>query len=81
MKKEIIKEAASVEEAKALIAAEFGVAEDAIEFEVQQEAEKKVLGIFGGTAAIVKGTATVTGNASVDALKKAITDAGYEVVG
>ena len=55
MKKEIIKEAASVEEAKALIAAEFGVSEDAIEFEVQQEAEKKVLGIFGGTAAIVKG--------------------------
>ena len=55
MKKEIIKEAASVEEAKALIAAEFGVSEDAIEFEVQQEAEKKVLGIFGGSAAIVKG--------------------------
>ena len=55
MKKEIIKEAASVEEAKAAIAAEFGVSEDAIEFEVQQEAEKKVLGIFGGTAAIVKG--------------------------
>ena len=55
MKKEIIKEAASVEEAKALIAAEFGVSEDAIEFEVQQEAEKKVLGIFGGSTAIVKG--------------------------
>ena len=55
MKKEIIKEAASVEEAKALIAAEFGVSEDAIVFEVQQEAEKKVLGIFGGSAAIVKG--------------------------
>ena len=55
MKKEIIKEAASVEEAKAAIAAEFGVAEDAIAFEVQQEAEKKVLGIFGGSAAIVKG--------------------------
>ena len=55
MSKEIIKEAASVEEAKALIAAEFGVSEDAIEFEVQQEAEKKVLGIFGGSAAIVKG--------------------------
>jgi len=31
------------------------VSEDAIEFEVQQEAEKKVLGIFGGTDAIVKG--------------------------
>ena len=55
MNKEIIKEAASVEEAKALIAAEFGVAEDAIEFEVQREAEKKVLGIFGGTDAMVKG--------------------------
>ena len=55
MKKEIIKEAASVEEAKALIAAEFGVSEDAIVFEVQQEAEKKVLGIFGGSSAIVKG--------------------------
>jgi len=55
MKKELIKEAATVEEAKALIAAEFGVSEDAIEFEVQQEAEKKVLGIFGGTDAIVKG--------------------------
>ena len=55
MKKELIKEAATVEEAKALIAAEFGVSEDAIAFEVQQEAEKKVLGIFGGTAAIVKG--------------------------
>ena len=66
MKKEIIKEAASVEEAKALIAAEFGVSEDAIEFEVQQEAEKKVLGIFGGTAAIVKGVLK-GGNAAVAA--------------
>ncbi len=68
MKKELIKEAASVEEAKALIAAEFGVDEDAIEFEVQQEAEKKVLGIFGGTAAIVKGVLK-GGNAAVAAEK------------
>ena len=56
MSKEIIKEAASIEEAKALIAAELGVAEDAIAFEIVQEPEKKVLGIFGGTPAIVKGS-------------------------
>ena len=56
MNKEIIKEAASIEEAKALIIEELGVAEDAIAFEVVQEPEKKVLGLFGGTAAIVKGT-------------------------
>ena len=56
MNKEIIKEAASVEEAKALIIAELGVAEDAIAFEVVQEAGKKVLGLFGGDPAIVKGT-------------------------
>ena len=56
MKKELIKEAASIEEAKQLIAAELGVAQDAITYEVMQEPEKKVLGLFGGTAAIVKGT-------------------------
>ena len=56
MSKEIIKEAASIEEAKALIAAELGVTEDAIAFEIVQEPEKKVLGIFGGTPAIVKGS-------------------------
>ena len=56
MNKEIIKEAASIEEAKALIAAELGAAEDAIEFEVVQEPGKKVLGLFGGDPAIVKGT-------------------------
>ena len=56
MNKEIIKEAASIEEAKALIAAELGAAEDAIEFEVVQEPGKKVLGLFGGDPAGVKGT-------------------------
>ena len=55
MKKEIIKEAASVEEAKALIAAEFGVSEDAIVFEGQQEAEKLVLGRPRGSTAILYG--------------------------
>ena len=56
MNKEIIKEAASVEEAKALIIEELGAAEDAIEFEVVQEPGKKVLGLFGGDPAVVKGT-------------------------
>ena len=56
MNKEIIKEAASIEEAKALIIEELGVAEDAVAFEIVQEPEKKVLGLFGGSAAIVKGT-------------------------
>ena len=56
MNKEIIKEAASIEEAKALIIEELGVSEDAITFEVMQEAGKKVLGLFGGDPAIVKGT-------------------------
>ena len=56
MNKEIIKEAASIEEAKALIVAELGVSEDAIAFEIVQEPEKKVLGLFGGNPAVVKGT-------------------------
>ena len=56
MKKELIKQAATIEEAKALIAAELGVAEDAITFEVLQEPGKKVLGLFGGSEAEVKGT-------------------------
>ena len=56
MNKEIIKEAASIEEAKALIIEELGVSEDAITFEVMQEAGKKVLGLFGGDPVIVKGT-------------------------
>ncbi len=55
MRKELVKEAASVEEAKALIAEELGVAEDAITYEVLQEPEKKMLGLFGGSTAIVKG--------------------------
>lgn len=67
MSKELIKEAATVEEAKALIAAELGVAEEAITFEVLQQPEKKMLGIFGGNAAIVSGTVTKGGNAAAAA--------------
>ena len=80
MKKELIKEAASVEEAKRLIVAELGVAEDAITFEVLQEPEKKVLGLFGGTAAIVKGT-LAGGNAAAAAkayLEQVLTGMGVE---
>ena len=60
MAREIIKEAATVEEAKALIASEFAAAEDQIEFEVMQEAGKKVFGLFGGAKAVVKGTLSGT---------------------
>ncbi len=56
MAREIVKEAASVEEARALIAAELNATEDKINFEVVQEAGKKVLGLFGGASAIVKGS-------------------------
>lgn len=81
MKKELIKEAASIEEAKRLIAEELGVAEDAVTYEIVQEPEKKVLGLFGGTTAIVKGTATVSGNASAAAkayLEQVLTGMGVE---
>ena len=56
MSKEIIKEAASIEEAQQLIAAELGVDADKITFEVVQQPGKKVLGLFGGANAVVKGT-------------------------
>ena len=64
MNNEIIKEAASIEEAKALIAQELGVAEDAVTYTVLQEPEKKVLGLFGGTNAIVKGAVAGEGTAA-----------------
>ena len=67
MQKEIMKEAATVEEAKALIAAELGVAEEQIAFEVVQEPSKKVLGLFGGSGAVVKGT--VASGAAAEAAK------------
>ncbi len=54
---ELIKEAASLEEARKAIASEMGVSEEAIEFEILQEPGKKLLGLFGGAPAIVKGVA------------------------
>lgn len=56
MAKEIVKEASTIEEAKALAIAALGVAEDEIVFEVMQEPQKKALGLFGGCDAIVKAT-------------------------
>lgn len=64
MRKECVKEAATIEEAKALIAAELEAAEDAIAFEVVQEPQKKTFGLFGGANAIVKGVYEVAESAS-----------------
>ena len=76
MKREVIKEAASVDEAKALIAEELQTAAEAITFEVLREPEKRVLGLFGGTDAMVKGTVEVAGGseAAAQAAKAFLTD-------
>ncbi|MBE6763675.1 MAG: protein jag [Ruminococcaceae bacterium] len=55
MRKECVKEAATVEEAKALIAAEMECDVADITFDVVQEPQKKTFGLFGGAKAIVKG--------------------------
>ncbi len=55
MRKECVKEAATIDEAKALIAAELEADAQSITFEVMQEPQKKTLGLFGGANAIVKG--------------------------
>ncbi len=71
MNNEIIKEAASVEEAKALIAAEFGVAQERVVFEVLQEAGKKMFGLFGSADAKVKGVLKAS---AADAAKAYLVD-------
>ena len=55
MRKECVKEAATIEEAKALIAAELECDVADITFDVVQEPQKKTFGLFGGAKAIVKG--------------------------
>ncbi len=64
MRKECVKEAATIEEAKALIAAELEADAEAIVFEVQQEPKAKTLGLFGGANAIVKGVLEIKESAS-----------------
>ena len=56
MAKELIMKAATVEQAKAKIAAAFGVEEEKITFEVLQQPQKKTFGLFGGADAEVRGT-------------------------
>ena len=55
MRKECVKEAATIEEAKALIAAELNADMADITFETVQEPQKKTFGLFGGANAVVKG--------------------------
>ena len=55
MAKELIMKATTVEQAKAKIAAAFGVEEDRVTFEVLQQPQKKTLGLFGGADAEVRG--------------------------
>lgn len=55
MIKETIKEAETIEEAQALVAAELGVDNDRIQFEVLVQPEKKKFGLFGGALAKVRG--------------------------
>ncbi len=69
MNKECIKQAATVEQAKKLIAAELGLPQDKITFEVLQEPGKKLLGLFGGKAE-VKGTATLAEPAAAPAVQQ-----------
>ncbi len=54
MRKEVIAQGATVEEAQAAAAARLGVPAEEITFEVLQQPQKKTLGLFGGTPAEVK---------------------------
>lgn len=80
--KELIKEAETVEEAVALAAAELGVSADELTVEVVQEPQKKTLGLFGGTPAIVKVAikATSPADAAVSFLKAVLATMGVEDV-
>ena len=58
MSKVLTKEATSIEEAKGLIVEELGVPAEKIAFTVLREPSKRVLGLFGGQTALVKGEVT-----------------------
>lgn len=58
--KEAIKEAATIEEAKAAAVRELGVPEEKVLFEVLQAPQKKTLGLFGGCPARVRAYLEVT---------------------
>lgn len=81
MRKEAVKEAATIEEAQALIAAEFEVDVTKIEFTVEQQPQKKTLGLFGGANAIVRGVYEQEESASqvaADYLKSVLSAMGAE---
>ncbi|MBQ8753000.1 MAG: protein jag [Clostridia bacterium] len=74
---ELIKEAATVEEAKAAILAELALPEERVTFEVLQEPQKKVLGLFGGSDARVKGTVKAgAADAAADYLRQVLAAMG-----
>ena len=79
MRKECVKEAASIEEAKKRIVAELEADEAIITFEVMQEPKAKTFGLFGGANAIVKGTVDI--DESPAALAKAYLEQVLEVMG
>ncbi len=82
MRKELIQEAQTVEAAVAQAAAQLGVSETDLTVEVLQEPQKKTLGLFGGTSAIVKVTVKngTPADAAVAFVKKVLTTMGVENV-
>ena len=60
MLKEAIKEATTLEEAKRAAAAELGLEEDQLQFEILQMPQKKTLGLFGGCPAKVRAYIEIT---------------------
>ena len=78
MKKELMITAKTVEEAKATAAAEFGVAEEEIEFTVVEEAKRGFFGI-GATDAKVQAVYTVKGaDIALEFIRKMIADMELE---
>ena len=78
MKKELMITAKTVEEAKAKAAAEFGVAEEEIEFTVVEEAKRGFFGI-GATDAKVQAVYTVKGaDIALEFIRKMIADMELE---
>lgn len=60
MLREVIQEAATIEEAKAAAARELGVPVDQVQVEVLQQPQKKTLGLFGGCPARIRGYIEIT---------------------
>lgn len=72
MKREIVTEAATVEEARQAAAQALGKSEGELTFEVLREPQKKTLGLFGGCTAQVKATVTLSPAAAAAAYLKEV---------